>query len=868
MRIHLLDMGDEKYGDCILVQEGGLTVLVDGGHAGDFARRGSAPSIPDQLAAILGVEPPFRVDLLVVTHCHGDHIGCLPRLVEDGVIAVGTALIADEDLGFPDIRSGRDAVDDEVIAKVVAGLREEPRADFASDAEVDRFLTDAATLETRYRDMVAALENGGSAKVVRFRGTDDEGTRAELAALERSFSNFGLKVLGPEQEHLLLCTEAIDEFSRAAAGAARSRRRMDAAEGPPSEEARRLFLSLSRAHPADGAVPDDISRFLDRPGKGAALNDQSILLKVGDGPGAALLTGDMQFADAEVDRVAPLMEALLAKVLEAGPYAFVKLPHHGSYNGFDERVARDFDGTKVFGISTGRGDPGHPHEDVLALLGERRRQVRWVRTDKNGAIFLDLEGGEVEITKSQGRVNDASPNRGDAAPADPEPPAPGPRPGQAPAPVRQPRTEIRQSSSGEVEVFARIPHVRTRVTITVDVEPGGGGGEARREPSGLEVHQAAETAPPPKPDGTPRLAAGRPLPPLVFATHMPTLVRNVGEREARSIGRAIEAAGQRLLDVGDPAAPFDEVADAVGRGDTRGVVIVGGYDVLPAVRYDVLPAALRSQLGAEVRDDPDEFIVWSDQLYGDRDRDGMGDIPVSRVPDGRSADLLLSALCGPAANPRAMRFGLRNVARPFAERVFKALPGPQELLVSEPARTKGIEPATVDATAIYLMLHGSDRDKAQFWGETQSGGMLAALSVGNIPDPCGGVVFAGCCWGALTVATSAANYNPVDPLQPLIPAQSIALSFLSRGARAFVGCTGAHYSPFDDNPRANLDYFGGPLHRAFWSSLLEREEPPAQALFSAKMAYIKDMPHGRASPAERAIEFKTLRQFTCLGLGW
>jgi hypothetical protein len=28
------------------------------------------------------------------------------------------------------------------------------------------------------------------------------------------------------------------------------------------------------------------------------------------------------------------------------------------------------------------------------------------------------------------------------------------------------------------------------------------------------------------------------------------------------------------------------------------------------------------------------------------------------------------------------------------------------------------------------------------------------------------------------------------------------------------------------------------------------------------------MPHGRRSAAQTAIEFKILRQYTCLGLGW
>jgi hypothetical protein len=137
------------------------------------------------------------------------------------------------------------------------------------------------------------------------------------------------------------------------------------------------------------------------------------------------------------------------------------------------------------------------------------------------------------------------------------------------------------------------------------------------------------------------------------------------------------------------------------------------------------------------------------------------------------------------------------------------------------------------------------------------------MHIGNIPDPCAGVVFAGCCWGALTVRTSAYNYRDGDPLASLVAEQSIALSFLAKGARAFVGCTGAHYSPV----AGNLNYFGAPMHDRFWFHTA-RGKKPAEALFAAKVDYIAGMPHGRATVEEVAIENKILRQFTCLGLGW
>src|ERR1700730_9401125 len=122
MKLYLLDMGGKIYGDSILVVQGDRKILIDGAHPGDWRRTGSTPSIPEQLGEILGGES-FRIDLLVVTHCHSDHIGCLPKLVADGTVEFDWALVADETLGFP--TDGQDAALDAETRKVIAGLSEE-----------------------------------------------------------------------------------------------------------------------------------------------------------------------------------------------------------------------------------------------------------------------------------------------------------------------------------------------------------------------------------------------------------------------------------------------------------------------------------------------------------------------------------------------------------------------------------------------------------------------------------------------------------------------------------------------------------------------------------------------------------------------
>jgi beta-lactamase superfamily II metal-dependent hydrolase len=851
MKIYLLDVGDQIYGDCILAVDNDIRILIDGSHPGDFKQRGSSASIPDQLHSILGAEQPIRIDLLVVTHCHSDHIGCLPALIENKVIKCRKALVAHEELGFARTPEDKvlDAALDETSRQVIAALREEPRFEFRNKAELDAFLSDAVTLEARYRGMLKTLEQG-STEVVRYTGPDDPAVKQ----IETEFAGVGLKILGPAQEHLLLCADAIRKSS------AKARTALDDIRSRRGDLDAGALYRMFASEALENLLPTDaLEEFLDMPGKGAALNDQSILLKIGMAPNAALLTGDMQFADAEVGQLGGLMAALLKTVVAAGPFAFVKLPHHASYNGLDEDVLTAFAATKAFGISTGRGDSRHPNEKVLSLLKKNRKTINWARTDKNGRIAVSLENGEARIEIEHGRVRDASPNAAtDVGQSEAPPPSKPPESAVTPAP-QPPRSETGSVKRGEtadyVEVTARIPHVTTRVTITVDVAPG----------AVLVDPVSNPPPPPPKPEPVQnyQLAPGRTLPDLLFVTSSARLAANVGKNEAAAALGTIRDAGKTVLDLQSPDDPFPEIRRAVA--GKAGVVIIGGYDVVPSQRYDVLPPEIRRVVGNR-SGDPDNFVVWSDQGYGDTSGNGLGDLPVSRVPDGRLARLLSAALSS-APKPAALRrFGLRNDARPFAIDIFDAhMPGAESMLASQPTAYSALQATSVDADRIYIMLHGSDLDGTTFWGEDEAG-YVEAMKVGNVPDPCGGVVFAGCCWGALTVGTKAKDYRPGNPLPVLTPAQSIALSFLGRGARAFIGCTGAHYSP-QRVAAGQGSYFGGPMHEAFWARI-GQNMPPAEALFAAKKDYIGGMPHGRTKPVEQAVEYKILRSFTCLGLGW
>lgn len=840
MSFFMLDMGSKIYGDCLLVAANNQTILIDGGHPGDHKPRGgSEPSIPEQFATLFGHAGPYPIDLLIVTHCHSDHIGCLPEMVKEGTILVKSALVADPDLGFP--QSPTDTRVDQRFDSVVRAMREEPRADLPPD-ELREFLQDAVKLETRYRDMLSRLSDGGC-RVSLFKGKN-----SSTDAIEAEFSGLELKVLGPTASHLKKCRDSILQFDRRVTDALVRIQSHDRLQGVDVEQ---VYRMLAADEPRRIFLPDDLQEFLDMPGKGAAINNQSIILSFKLDGGAFLLTGDMQLEKAEVTPLNADMKKLLSTIADAGPYKFVKAAHHASYNGLGEDVFAALGEVDAIGISTGRQDPGHPHSSVLALLKERRNRVSWARTDKNGLVHVIIREGDVLMRLARGALDDDGINARDAAPpvtALPEAPPTTPRPIPAAPPPSQ-VTPTFSVESGTVEIVARIPHRRTRVTLTIDIAPEANDGPA----APLGVDQAR------------RLELPARLPKLLFVTNGRRLCENIGSSEAAAILDAIRRGEHALVDIDQNGNAPNVVRSALAAlPEVKGVVIIGGYDIVPSERYDSLPPSLRAALAFGVSDsEPDDFIVWSDQVYGDRDGDGLADLPVSRIPDGHSAQLVRTALTAPATGENGNRFGIRNARRPFADGIFERhLRAAPPMHRSQPVGHQMLGPSELDADMIYVMLHGSDSDASRFWGETQVGS-IEAMHVGNIPNPCGATVLSGCCWGALTVKDKASAYDPRSPIRALRQEESLALSFLAAGARSFVGCTGAHYSPLD----GDMNFFGAPMHDAFWK-FVKQGHPPALALFEAKLDYLSGMPHGRVSLEEQAIEHKILRQFTCLGLGW
>jgi hypothetical protein len=365
----------------------------------------------------------------------------------------------------------------------------------------------------------------------------------------------------------------------------------------------------------------------------------------------------------------------------------------------------------------------------------------------------------------------------------------------------------------------------------------------------------------------PLLGGGRPIKRLLFVTSRAGLAANVGADAVDQALAMIRDGGHAVLStlragLTHPKGAQKWVARALAKHDNiHGVVVLGGYDVVPAQRLDCLPPRLRKAIGET--EDHDDFIVWSDDLYGDPDGNGVADYAVSRIPDGRSARLLLAALTAPAhANERATRRGLRNKLRPFADGVFAKMPGTGSMRRSSPTTDSRLPRSALHGSHVYLMLHGLPGSGGRFWGES-SRGHPVAMCVDDAPGA-GAVVLSGCCWSGLIAQRTARLDHGGAPPRPRIARGSVALAALGNGARAFVGSTGENWSPTN----APYEYFSAPLHRAFWRSLLAGAAP-AKALLEAKHAFALRMPHGVGhGTLEEAIEFKTARQYTCLGLGW
>lgn len=827
-RIHLLDVGHSEYGDCVFCEIGGETILIDGGHQGDLRGSENHPAIPAQVREILGLAEgeTAQISLLVISHAHDDHIGCLPEMVAQGMLRAEWVLLVDPDLAWTSFDE-----DNTPSQRLQLLLREEPRTGLDDRIAFDSFASDAAALQRRYRGMIKNLK-AGSAKVV-LHG------KSSLSALHARFAGIGLQVLGPSKAHIRACFDRIATIGRD------------------------FVTDFSKVLPADADLYTLYRQFqqtwADSPDAGGSfghlLNLQSSILVFGDGTHRFLFTGDSQLEKPGVrdDTITSGIEKILNAIAANAPYDFVKLGHHGSHNAFGDTILeRVGDDTVNFGICAGASSKKHPSSKAISLLRDRNGAT-WTRTDRNGRVSYTFGARDMEVAVTRGHLNDTTlPGRDESAGAGAQALTPSRATTVTPTPAFQ-VTAVANAQGISIQI-PYAPGTPLDITVHVSID------------SLTPLPAVAPVGAPPALDITTdlirnfRLGAGRPLPALVFVTHPGRLRQNVGVAAAEVVLQAMRSAPHTLIEVAD-GENTPEIVTRITAGataQTRGVVIVGGYDIIPAVRRDTLTRALRRN----APQDADNFVVWSDNLYGDIDNDGLPELPVSRVPDGRSAELLVRAMGATRVDTLTHRHGVRNTGRPFADSIFGNLTGTEAMLASHPHPDPAAGGYATAGDHLYFMLHGDFEDATRFWGEMPGGESVEAVNIDQISDMNGATVFTGCCWGALPIREPAGISGRSGQVTPRTPDDSIALRCLARGALAYVGCTGTHYSP----TVAPFEYLGGPMHRAFWNQLCGGASP-AQALLEARKLYAAGIPHRRGSGIE-ALERKLFEQFTVLGLGW
>jgi beta-lactamase superfamily II metal-dependent hydrolase len=387
--VHLLDVGRKQYGDAVLCRFGAVSVFIDGAHRGNYEDDGTHPSLPKQLRYLLGqTGPTSTVDLLVCTHLHDDHIGCLPELVKFDKLRARYALVID-----PIFRWGEDSADTAAVASpaaraLVEALSEEPREDIDEESFTE-LMADSESLYERYTRMLTTLEQRGT-KVFRY-GTDSiEPLQAYLQS-----KSVGLEVLGPRESDLPICARYIQQWQSDMLDRVESGLNADSLTDPLNIY-REVVSQLQAA---------DAPR-----SSGSFINLESLVLLFRYRQKNFLMTGDMQMADAETDDpdLREGRRVLLSKIEDRAPYEFVKLAHHGSWNGFSEEVLSNLGNTTLLGLCTGSESGHHPAPKVMQLLKSHIDELTWVRTDRNGQVKMDFAGNEPNIQLSRGELNDYS----------------------------------------------------------------------------------------------------------------------------------------------------------------------------------------------------------------------------------------------------------------------------------------------------------------------------------------------------------------------------------------------------------------------------------------------------------------------------
>ncbi|MEA1913262.1 MAG: hypothetical protein U9N06_05460 [candidate division WOR-3 bacterium] len=302
-----------------------------------------------------------------------------------------------------------------------------------------------------------------------------------------------------------------------------------------------------------------------------------------------------------------------------------------------------------------------------------------------------------------------------------------------------------------------------------------------------------------------------------------------GEKGAQKLKNAFNSVKGEIFDT-TPDLVSEIVANS--KKDSS-FLIIGGDHLFPFYKAE-----------NPTRDGDD--IIWTDNFYASTDDDPLlPERPIGRLPDGGDLDFLIEKIHSihyPENDEirRDETFGLSAAVWVESSRNVYRVISKRKLLASPPESTHsiGIDGRT---DMFYFNLHGSD--KTNKWYGQGNGKYPIALAPENIPELGKAIVFTEACYGAYTIQKSISD--------------SIALTFLKRGVRYFVGSTTIAYGP-PVPPPTEADLIG-----ALFFKEIVKGEKVGNALLNAKVKFFKEMidKQGFLDGNDR----KTLLQFVLYG---
>lgn len=327
---------------------------------------------------------------------------------------------------------------------------------------------------------------------------------------------------------------------------------------------------------------------------------------------------------------------------------------------------------------------------------------------------------------------------------------------------------------------------------------------------------------------------------ILVVTDFGTLSQRTGIEEHRL--RAIASDMGDICEVdsnGDWVSVYLRIRETVAQtgGQYAFVQILGGDGVVP-MASQINPQYLKQHSEGLDTFDP---ITLTDDKYGDLDKDGIQEVPVARLPDGFSGELLTKQyeIAQQPTQDRSSSFVYTMADKTRIEvgqAVEATIAGSPTRYESPPwfSSTRWLKQAVDmkdDEGAAFFLQHGNVKDRTQWAND--SGGVAWHIDDDGNAD----YVMSAACWGGWIAEREYQYFVPqngwevffknddgIYPAQRPTAENTLALEFLSRGTRGYFGSTGVSYTKAD---QVLAEVFFGELSRGV---------EPALAAFRGKRA--------------------------------